>query len=236
MAADTIAPMIAMVAHRRSMDTVLGEQQATIAYGGYLDNLHRAGASVVVLAPGTVVPDAVLDHLDGLLLTGGGDVAADRFGGEDEARDVDDERDEMEIALVRHCRAARIPVLGMCRGNQVLNVALGGTLRTVEGHVQTEPLTAASQQIHVDERCRLAQVLGAQEFAVNSYHRWAIGAPAPGMAVTARAPDDVTEGIEWTADDWFAIGTQWHAELMDAPHVSAMFAAFVEAAREGAAA
>jgi putative glutamine amidotransferase len=229
-------PLIATVAHRRALDTVLGEQQGAIAYGGYLDNLHRAGAEVVVLVPGTRVPGAVRANLSGLLLTGGGDVAAERFDGREEARDVDAERDEMEIDLVRHCRAERIPVLGMCRGNQVLNVALGGTLRTIEGHVQSEPLTSAVQQVTIDTGCRLATVLGAEEVAVNSFHRWAIGQPAPGMAVTARTDDDVAEGMEWTTDDWFAIGTQWHAELLDAPHVGAMFAAFVEAARKRASA
>jgi putative glutamine amidotransferase len=229
-------PLIAMVAHRRAMDTVLGEQQAAIAYGGYLDNLHEVGVAVVVLVPGTRVPDAVRTNLDGLLLTGGGDVAAEHFGGSDgDARDVDADRDVMEIELVQHCRAERIPVLGMCRGNQVLNVALGGTLRTVEGHVQTEPLTTPVQQVAVDAGCRLERVLGVSEVAVNSFHRWAVGEPAPGMAVTVRTPDEVAEGIEWTNEDWFAIGTQWHGELMDTPHVAAMFGAFVDAARQRSA-
>jgi putative glutamine amidotransferase len=228
-------PLIATVAHRRAIDTVLGEQQGAIAYGGYLEHLHRAGAEVVVLAPGTRVPAVVRDNLRGLLLTGGGDVAADRFGGADaDARDVDLARDAMELDLVRHCRAERIPVLGMCRGNQVLNVALGGTLRTVEGHVQDAPLSETTGTVRLDPGCRLRDVLGAPDVAVNSYHRWAIGEPAPGMAVTARATDEVPEGIEWVGDDWFAIGTQWHAELLDAAHVPSLFRAFVAAAREEA--
>jgi putative glutamine amidotransferase len=188
-----------------------------------------------VLVPGTRVPDAVRTNLDGLLLTGGGDVAAEHFGGSDgDARDVDADRDDGDRPRAALPRRAH-PVLGMCRGNQVLNVALGGTLRTVEGHVQTEPLTAPVQQVAVDAGCRLERVLGRDEVAVNSFHRWAVGEPAPGMAVTVRTPDEVAEGIEWTNDDWFAIGTQWHGELMDTPHVAAMFGAFVEAARQRSA-
>jgi putative glutamine amidotransferase len=224
-------PLIAMVAHRRAMDTVLGEQQAAIAYGGYLDNLHRAGAAVSVLVPGTRVPDVVLDNMDGLLLTGGGDVAAERFSSDGEARDVDHDRDEVEIALVRHCREAGIPVLGMCRGNQVLNVALGGTLRTVEDHVQAEPLSVPVHSIAVDAGCRLARALGDEHLSVNSFHRWVVDAPADGMAVVARADDKVVEGIEWAGGDWFAVGIQWHAELLDDPHVGSLFSAFVAAAQ-----
>jgi putative glutamine amidotransferase len=228
------APLVVIVAHRRVMDTVLGEQHAAIAYGGYLDHLHAAGAAVAVLAPGTRVPDAVLGHMDGLLLTGGGDVAAARFDGPAADRDVDHDRDELELTLVAHCRRRRIPVLGMCRGNQVLNVALGGTLRTVEGHVQREPLHQPVQTVHLDGDCRLARALGTEEVAVNSYHRWAVDRPADGIAVVARTGDGVVEGIEWQEPDWFAVGTQWHAELLDDPHVTGLFTALVAAAAERA--
>jgi putative glutamine amidotransferase len=226
------APMIALVAHRRSMDTVLGEQEASIAYGGYLRNLDRAGAATVVLAPGARVPRAVLDHMDGLLLTGGGDIAGEHFDTTEKARDVDDERDELELALVRHCRERGIPVLGMCRGNQVLNVALGGTLRTVDGHVQDTPMDTPVQTVVVDAGCRLAKMLSTDRVEVNSYHRWSVETPADGLRVVARAADGTVEGIEWTASDWFAVGTQWHAELLDDPHVRGLFDAFVAAARQ----
>jgi putative glutamine amidotransferase len=204
----------------------------TVVYGAYLGHLTRAGAAAAVLAPGVPVPDVVRDHMDGLLLTGGGDVAPARFGSQEDARDVDPDRDELEIELVRHCRDRRVPVLGMCRGNQVLNVALGGTLRTVSDHVQREPLHTPVQAVTVDPGCGLAMALGEDTLQVNSFHRWAVDRPADGMAVSARTDDGVIEGIEWAGDDWFAVGAQWHAELLDAAHVPALFAAFVGAARE----
>lgn len=230
----SVAPMVAVVAHPRTLDTVLGEQVAALAYGGYLQQLDRAGAAVVVLAPGTRVPDVVRDGLDGLLLTGGGDVAPEQSGGAGEARDVDRERDELEIDLVRHCRARRVPVLAVCRGSQVLNVALGGTLRTVDDHVQSESLSTPVQNVGVEPGCRLWDVFG-DKVAVNSFHRWAVDAPADGVRVAARAPDGVIEGVEWNADDWFALGVQWHAELLDQDAMAGLFDVFVDAARERSA-
>jgi putative glutamine amidotransferase len=225
-------PMIVTVAHRRLMQTVLGEQHANITYGGYLDNLARAGARPVILAPGTRPPDLVVDRMDGLLLTGGGDVDPARFDSPLEGLDVDDERDALEIDLVRACRERRIPVLGMCRGNQVLAVALGGSLENVEGHVQSEPLTKPVHTVELRPGCRLARVLGEDAVAVNTFHRWAVASPPAGFAVTGRTEDGVAEAVEWEDDDWFALGTQWHAELLDGPHVPALFSGFVRAAAE----
>jgi putative glutamine amidotransferase len=224
--------VIAVVALRLSIDTPFGEQPAAVVRGEYLSCLDAAGASPVILAPGTRVPAAVMDRLTGLVLVGGGDVAPERFGGRQAARDIDVDRDELEIDMVHHCRERRIPVLAVCRGHQVLNVALGGTLATVDEHVQDEPLAKPSHEVAVASGSRLAGSLDQEQLAVNSFHRWAVDAPAEGVEVTARAPDGVVEGIEWAADDWFAVGIQWHAELLTAPHAHSLFTAFVKATED----
>lgn len=225
-------PLIVSVGHRRTIETVLGQQAACAMYGGYLSNLALAGASPVILAPGARVSEIVVDSMDGLLLTGGGDVDPVLFGSSLVGRDVDDERDAMEVELVRLCRSRRIPVLGMCRGNQVLTVALGGSLRIVEGHVQQEPLAKPVHTVELRPRCRVTGLLDEETVAINTFHRWAVDTLAKGFTVAGTAGDGVVEAIEWEADDWFAIGIQWHAELLDAPHVEALFEGFVQAARK----
>lgn len=224
-------PMIVVVAHRRRLDTVLGEQLASMVYDGYLSNLREAGASAVIAAPGTPLPETVIHEMDGLLLTGGGDIDPGRFSGTEAGRDIDPERDSLETELVNHCHGQGLPVLGICRGNQMLNVALGGTLRTVEGHVQGQPLSEPVHELQPVADCRLATLVGTRRLGINSFHRWAVADVAPGLRVTARTSDGVVEGVEWVEDDWFAVGVQWHVELLDDPHVAGLFGGFVEATR-----
>lgn len=225
------APLIVVVAHRKVLDTPLGEQLGSMVYDGYLDNLRRAGAAVVIASPGTPVPDAVVQSMDGLLLTGGGDVSPASFGSDETGSAVDLDRDTMETELVTHCREHNVPVLGICRGNQMLNVALGGTLKTVSGHVQEQPLHDPVHGVELVAGCRLADLVGEAAVKVNSFHRWAVDRPAGGMRVAARSDHGDIEGIEWDGDDWFAVGAQWHAELMTASHVQRLFTGFVDAAR-----
>lgn len=223
------APFIAVVAHRRDMDTALGTLRASLVYDVYLEHLADAGATTALISPAVPAPEPVIREADGLLLIGGGDVAPERFGGEDAARDIDDPRDDLETALVLRARAERTPTLGMCRGAQLLNVALGGTLRQVDGHVQEEPLSRPHHEIEVVRGSRVRGIIGDGRAEVNSFHRWAVDDPAPGMVVGATAPDAVIEAIE-SGDDWFALGVQWHAELLHAGHVRPLFERFVAAA------
>lgn len=224
------APFVAVVAHRRDMHTPLGTLTASLVYDAYLELLAAAGASAALVSPALPAPEPVLRAADGLLFIGGGDVAPTRFGGDDEAaHDVDADRDDLESALVLRAREQRTPVLGMCRGAQLLNVALGGTLRTVDGHVQEDPLDLPHHDVEVVTGSRVAAITGVERAGVNSFHRWAVDDPAPGLVVSATADDGVVEAIESDDDGWFALGIQWHAELLDAEHVPTLFENFVDA-------
>jgi putative glutamine amidotransferase len=199
-----------------------------VVYEGYLDHLDQAGALSIIGWPGGPWADDVLDLVDGVLLVGGGDVDPGRFGSRAQGDAMDAARDDFEFALVRTCRDRAVPLLGMCRGAQAMNVALGGSLKESGGHRQDLPLTAPSHPISLEDGSRLARMFAVEEFPVNSFHRWAVDRPAQGFAVTAVTPDATVEGIESTGD-WWATGVQWHAELLDDARGSNLFQGFVSA-------
>lgn len=167
--------------------------------------------------------DAILARADALVLTGGEDVNPARYG---EAPHpalgaVSDERDAAEIALVEAARALRLPTLAICRGVQILNVALGGTLiQDIPSEVGSDinhdpdaPRTTRSHPVSIDTNSRLARAAGVTRMDVNSVHHQAIGRVAPTLRVTATAPDGVVEGVETAPDDpWWCVGVQWHPE------------------------
>lgn len=206
----------------------------------YVDAVAGAGGIPVVapvLDPASA--GAVLEAAQALVVTGGEDVAPDMFGQDPRPGLglVVRERDEWEIALVHAARARSIPVLGVCRGIQVLNVALGGTLiqdipRECPGalaHRQGEGRGVRSHPVSCTPGSRLAQIVG-NAASVNSIHHQAVARVAPGLQVTATAPDGIVEGVEWRGADWWALGVQWHPEELDGRD-AALFAALVDAAR-----
>ncbi|HXF83071.1 MAG TPA: gamma-glutamyl-gamma-aminobutyrate hydrolase family protein, partial [bacterium] len=151
-------------------------------------------------------------------------------------------RDAAELTLVKAALGRDLPVLGICRGVQVLNVASGGTLHqdlALAGldraaHEQQKAgrgPTDVAHPVMIADASRLARILGARRVVVNSFHHQAIKQPAPGFVVTARAPDGVVEGLEHP-DRAFVVGVQWHPERMVAAHPAQrrLFAALVEAA------
>jgi putative glutamine amidotransferase len=171
---------------------------------------------------------------------------------------VDPSLDQAELALARWALADGLPVLGVCRGIQTLNVAAGGTLyQDLESQYPGAlfhacsppdyPRTHRAHTIAVEPGSRLAGILGAREVSVNSRHHQAVKDLAPGFAETARAPDGVIEGIEAgharpgrgisARDRGFAVGVQWHPESLAAedPQMLALFGALVGAAAEGRA-
>ncbi|MFH1085985.1 MAG: gamma-glutamyl-gamma-aminobutyrate hydrolase family protein [Chloroflexota bacterium] len=191
--------------------------------------------------------------LDGLLLAGGGDLAAHWYGADDSSlvRYVDEERDALEIELTRWALRDGVPILGICRGIQTLNVAAGGTLvqdiPTALPHALAHAADSAlgrdhiAHAVQVTSGSRLAMALGGPQapegdacYGVNSFHHQSVARVAPGFVVSALAPDGVIEGIE-AADADYALGVQWHPEEM-APCDAAqarLFASFVAAcARE----
>lgn len=192
-----------------------------------LNEAYVAAASGAGLTPLIVPPlavtdaDAILDSVAGLILSGGEDVDPAEYGARNSASETAHAlRDRTELALARRARERRIPVLAICRGIQVMNVALGGTLiqdipSEVEGalsHDQSERRRERVHDISATDGSALARALGAATLRVNSSHHQALDRVAQGLTVSARAPDGVIEGVEWTADDWWMLGVQWHPE------------------------
>lgn len=234
-------PLIGITSHRPA-DPDRASLDALLA--GIVQGVERAGGWPVLLPP-DLSPAArrgVLARLDGLLLSGGGDLDPARYGAPPHplAAGIDPARDETELTLARWAVAEARPLFGICRGAQVLNVALGGTLYgEVAEHPgalrHTYPSEAAAERPHpvqVAEGSRLAALLGLPVLAVNSLHHQAVRALAPRLRAAARAPDGLIEAVE-LPDHPFALAVQWHPEsLPDMPEMQRLFAGFVAAAAE----
>lgn len=221
-------PRIVIVPHARELDTVLGRLRASLVYDEYFAKLVAAGAQPLVAWAGSPHLEDLLALADGALLIGGGDVAPERFGLATEGSAVDEPRDAFETALVLGAKAQRKPVLGVCRGAQVLNVALGGSLHEVDGHQQPGDLAQPSHSVEVVSGTRTAQIAGAPALRVNSFHRWAPDVLGDGLVASAVGGGAV-EALEF-AGDWWALGLQWHPELLDDPRSQRVFDTFVAAA------
>jgi putative glutamine amidotransferase len=220
-------PRIVIAPHARELDTPLGRLRASIVYDEYFTKLVAAGAQPLVAWAGSPDVDDLLAVADGALLMGGGDVAPERFGLAAEGSAVDEPRDAFELGFVLRAKAQGKPVLGVCRGAQVLNVALGGTLREVDGHQQPGDLAQPGHAIEVVEGTHVAHITGTAELEVNSFHRWAPDALGDGLVASAFGSGAV-EALEF-AGDWWALGLQWHPELLDDPSSQRVFDAFVAA-------
>lgn len=213
--------------------------------GAYIPAVQAAGGIPVLLTPhfSREVQAALWARLDGLVLTGGGDIEPARFGEAPHPAvdDVSPARDDLEIGLTRRALADDVPLFAICRGIQVLNVAFGGTLvQDIAGampgalaHSQTAPRHEATHRVKVlGEGTRLGRVLGALEVDVNSMHHQAIKRLGEGLCPVAWAPDGVIEGVEMPGEDRFVLGVQWHPEELVGHDSGArnLFAAIVEAA------
>ncbi len=204
----------------------------------YLESVRQAGGEPFVLAPDGPLPS--LDDLDALLLSGGGDVHPRRYSQPilgTEVESIDEARDEMEIALTRAALAADLPILAICRGIQLLNVAMGGGLIQDLGESHRTPAGAIRHHlVHVEPGTRIASVLGvAGQVNVNTYHHQGIRAEclAPGLRASAWALPEgwLIEGVESPAHR-FVLGVQWHPErYREVPEVhGGLFREFVRAA------
>ena len=180
--------------------------------------------------------------LDGLLFTGGDDISPDYFGEEPKGtRKITPERDAFEILLARKYLLTGKPILGICRGLQLLNIAAGGSIyqdidteiEDVVKHMQEAPGWYASHSVVISKGTLLEQVYLDNEIRVNSFHHQAIRDLAPAFHVSARALDGVVEAVE-SPGHRFLIGVQWHPEKMIFNSISLrLFEIFVEAAGLG---
>ena len=213
----------------------------------YVHAVRRAGADVVLVPPGTaddpVDVELVLDRLDGVVLAGGGDVDPARYGGSghETVYALRPERDRDELALVHALLARQLPTLAICRGAQVLNVALGGSLVAHLPDVVPGPdaggvlhrlepeevrgrATPTPHEVEVEPGSALAGVLGTGRVTPMSWHHQAVDRLGDGLRAVARAPDGVVEALE-LADHPEVVAVQWHPELTAAvdPTQQALF-------------
>jgi putative glutamine amidotransferase len=183
--------------------------------------------------------DALIARLDGILLTGGGDIDPTRFNGTPHPRvyGISESRDATEIELALRARDLRIPIFGICRGCQVMNVAYGGSLYThildqLPGALEHshEKFREEHHFVNIDPDSLLECITGSNELVVNSLHHQGISTVAPALIPTACAPDGLVEGVELRGHP-FGLGVQWHPEhLTDRGEMAALFEALVEAA------
>ena len=211
----------------------------------YLFAIQQAGGVPVTLPPQLSAASLMrlARGLDGLLLTGGGDLDPTLFGEAPHPTldDVAPARDTLETSMVRIALERGLPILAVCRGIQVLNVTLGGSLfqdvgadpGTTLRHRQTEPRDEPTHPVTVKPGSRLAETLGTDELEVNSMHHQAVKALGEGLVPVAWAPDQLIEGVEMTDSSRFVLGVQWHPEELcrGSEPARRLFAALVSSAR-----
>jgi putative glutamine amidotransferase len=212
----------------------------------YFEAIERAGGIPVILPPMTeAAVDPLVARLSGICMAGGPDIDPRSYGGEPhpDLGPTEPEVDRFEIAVTWAAQARCLPILAICRGAQILNVALGGTLHMHLPDDAGDRVThrrpgsdgpTASHDIRVEPESTLGRVLGSERVHVNSYHHQAARKLGRGLRAVAHAEDGVIEAIETTGPDW-VVGVQWHAECMEEPEQRALFEAFVDAAAERAA-
>ncbi len=238
------APAVAVSA---TSDDTLGAHRVRLN-SAYIKALEIAGV-VPIIVPPLSDEDSVrviLSRVDGVLLTGGEDVEPSLYGQPrmEQCGPSNAARDATEIALVRAAREMKKPLLAICRGPQLLNVALGGTLfqdipSQVEGALDHNEKDERSHRVHpveVEAGSRLADAVQSTSLSVNSLHHQSVRDVAPALRVTATAPDGVVEGLETPDEDWWVLAVQWHPEEMteapDSPD-RGIFKAFADRLRAG---
>ena len=232
-------PVIGICTYLETVRWGVWEDRAAIVPAGYLGAVQRAGGIAVLLPPDRAAledPDPLLDPLDGLILAGGVDVGPANYGaGHGPHTDAPHElRDAVELALARRALERDLPLLGICRGMQVINVAAGGTLHQHlpevvghEGHRETLGVFT-DHAVRLAEGSLAARAAGEHLHATKSHHHQGVDAVGEGFVVTGWSElDDLPEAIEHPGRR-FALGVQWHPE---ADETSRLIAALVEDAR-----
>ncbi|HEX3927189.1 MAG TPA: gamma-glutamyl-gamma-aminobutyrate hydrolase family protein [Gemmatimonadales bacterium] len=212
----------------------------------YVRAVLAAGGLPILMLPEFSVPETVelFGECDALLLTGGEDVSPEYYSAAPHPKlgTVDQRRDVNELALIAEARARDLPILGICRGIQICNVAFGGTLiqdipSERPGTLDHDPAGARAQRSHrvdIEEPSRLAEIMGVTSLDCNSFHHQAVDRIGDGLLATARSPDGLVEGLESANHDDWIVAVQWHPEeLAFQPDASELklFSALIAAAR-----
>ena len=232
-------PLIAVSAAIQEIETAFGMKDCTTLITAHTDAIYAAGGQPVVMPVVADPPLGLLRRMDGLMLTGGGDIDPALYGEDADPAvyGVRKERDAFESALYRESVALGLPVLAICRGMQLVNVLRGGTLlqQVADGAVHWQGFDAAkaSHAVDIEPGSALFDAVGARVAHVNSYHHQGVKDLGAGLTVTATC-GAVIEAFETAAADLVAV--QWHPEHMTAadPRQCALFEAFVHRASQAA--
>ena len=214
-------PLIAITGRRMGETDRWPHSRALVSPRGYVEAVTRAGGWPALVDP-VGDPGGLLERFDGLLLTGGADLDPVTYDQERHAKTygVNAAVDEFELALARDARARELPTLAICRGLQVLNVALGGTLHQhilerpgVPAHGRPgEPNGGREQEITLDAGTLLAKVMGAPRVVASCHHHQSVDRVGTGLRVVARADDGIVEGLELDQPGPWLLAVQWHPE------------------------
>jgi putative glutamine amidotransferase len=215
----------------------------------YVKAVWQGGGNPIILPWVSDTPAEILDEIDGLVLSGGGDIMPSRFGQErhEQTDGIDEARDEFELTLMKAAAERDLPTLAICRGIQVMNVAFGGTLIQHIPDVSTElqhrqdeidvPREKPSHSVTLENVPNsISEIIGASELMTNSFHHQSIAEIAPPLRLAGRSDDGIIEAV-WHTGMAFGIGVQWHPEGLAAtyPEHARLFSALVEATRKSPA-
>ena len=235
-----VKPLIGLTTYLQRAQTGVWDVQAAFLPEVYFGAIERAGGIPVLLPPQPIeggVAEQVMERLDGLIITGGLDVEASRYGAEahEKADPPSRLRDDWDDALLTAAIEGEVPFLAICRGIQVLNVNRGGTLHQHLPEVVGDDRYSGDQgvfaenTVEVEDGSRVASIIGAGSHEVKSYHHQAIDAVGDGLNVTAHSGGGVIQAVELEGVP-FGVGVQWHPE-QDAVEDARLFESLVEAAR-----
>lgn len=232
-------PLVGITAWRRHLDTFLGNESLQTLSSFYPDAVIAAGMTPIIY-PNSQDPDEaerLVALVDGVIISGGDDVDPGTYGAENtDSKGTSSRVDRFEVALVEAARRQDKPLLAICRGLQLLNVALGGTIAqevTREGTAH-EPIPPDADPVEVNQRRHsvhfesdslIASVYGAGELKVNTLHHQGVDRLAPGLLVEGKADDGLVEAARCDGD-WWALGVQWHPERSDEDQRNPLFEAF----------
>jgi putative glutamine amidotransferase len=238
--------MIGITTRRREVQSSSGTSPTHTLNDAYTTAVERAGGqSLLFVSQDPASAPAMLDRVDGLILSGGGDVAPSSYGGPDHdtVYGLEPTRDAFEFALAREAMARRLPTLAICRGTQVLNVALGGTLHVDIQHdidgandhfLSGDAVYETPVEVTLEPDSVLAELCGATLAGVNSIHHQSVKALGRGLRAVAMSSDGVIEALEHQDPEWPLLAVQWHPEYLSAkadPFALALFESLIEAAR-----
>lgn len=232
-------PLIGVTSWRRTVETPIGPDELQAVSSSYTDTLISHDMTPLVLPAGQSPHEAarLIEMIDGLLITGGDDLDPATYGQEvTESRQYIRASDDFEVALVRAARAANKPLLAICRGFQLLNVALGGTLHQEiidEDSVHGRPdddwreIVERRHLVRFEPGSTIGNLYGSSEAKVNTLHHQGVDRLAEGVTVEAIAEDGLIEAFKCNGS-WWALGMQWHPERLEGIH-HGVFQAFREA-------